>query len=239
MDCKYIGIILSKTDVGETDRIYSVYTLEAGKMRLLAKGVRKPNAKLAGMLEPLTCAEIFVAKNRGRGNVTGAICAENFLCLKEDVLAVPKVFMALRIFDKLVSQEEKDEDVYALLFEYLKSIEQDKSEKETDIDLVTFGFLAKLLEALGYGLQAKACAGCGQKLSSGKNYFSAELGGIICPECSKKQPRVISADDETIKLIRLIMDNALGNIKKIKLSSPDTVKNFKLLVNEAVKWNIN
>jgi DNA repair protein RecO (recombination protein O) len=238
MDYKYTGIILSKMDVGETDRIYTAYTLESGKVRLLAKGVRKPNAKLAGVLEPLTAAEIFIAKSRGRGNITGAICEENFSCLKGNIMAMPKVFLALRIFDKLVSQEEKDKSVYLLLREYLQTAETNNLKKETDLILLTFGFIAKLLDELGYGIQTKACAGCGKKLNPGKNYFSAELGGIICPDCSQEQRMAMAVNDETIKLLRIISDNSLSNFKKIKVNEA-IVRNLKIIVNEAVRWNMN
>ena len=49
MDYKYNGIILSKKDVAETDRIYSIYTREAGKIRVLGKGVRNPTLNWQGI----------------------------------------------------------------------------------------------------------------------------------------------------------------------------------------------
>ena len=60
MEYKYTSIILDKKDVGETDRIYSFYTLEGGKIQSLAKGVRKSGAKLAGSLENFLFAGVIV-----------------------------------------------------------------------------------------------------------------------------------------------------------------------------------
>ncbi len=54
MEYRYTAIVLGKKEVGETDRLYTFYTREQGKVRVVAKGVRKPEAKLAGQLENLS-----------------------------------------------------------------------------------------------------------------------------------------------------------------------------------------
>ena len=109
MEYKYNAIVLNKIDTGETDRVYVVYTREAGRILARAIGVKKPNAKLAGNLESITQCEIFLVKGKGRGNVTGVIPVESFFALKEDIDALEKVFGVMKIFNRLMTQEEKDE----------------------------------------------------------------------------------------------------------------------------------
>jgi len=69
---KYTAIILASRDANEVNRLYIIYTLEQGLVKAVAKGVRKPAAKLAGHLEPGTLTEIYVARSRGMGQITGA-----------------------------------------------------------------------------------------------------------------------------------------------------------------------
>jgi DNA repair protein RecO (recombination protein O) len=237
MDYKYNAIILSKTDISETDRLYNVYTSEAGKIKLLAKGIRKPNAKLAGSLEPLTYSEIFVAKGRGRGNITGAISINNFLLLKNSLAALENIFRALGIFDKMIVQEEKDEKIFQLLKNYLEAMEEntkknDDGEKEI---ILTLGFIFKLLENSGYGLQTRKCVECGERLKSGKNFFSAEKGGILCATCSQKRGIKIKISDEAIKFIRIISENELVNLHKIK-AEKKSIQNLRAVATEMVRW---
>jgi DNA repair protein RecO len=133
MDYKYNGIILSKIDIAEVDRIYNIYTLEAGKIRVIGKGTRNPNAKLAGSLEPVTSAEIYVSRTKGLGKITGAIVSDNFSRLKSDFEYLAKVFYVFGILEKIITNEEKDEKVFALLLDYLKILEKmadKKGEKE-------------------------------------------------------------------------------------------------------------
>ena len=240
MDYKYNAIILSKNDIGETDRIYAVYSLEAGKVRLLAKGVRKPNAKLAGSLEPITHTEIFAAKNRGRGNITGAIAVDNFSSVKKNISALENIFYALDLFGRLINQEEKDEKTFILLLEYLKAMEKNSAENEDDMkkEILTQGFLIKLLENLGYAIQAKNCVFCGEKIISGQNWFSPERGGVICGKCSAKESNKTKISDEAIKFIRIILENKIENLAKLKAEEKN-IKNLKIIVSSAIKWITN
>ena len=71
------------------DRLYSIYTNEAGKIRVLGKGVRNPNAKLAGSLESVTYSEINVSRTKGLGKITSAVASNSFLAIKSGVPVVP------------------------------------------------------------------------------------------------------------------------------------------------------
>lgn len=236
MEYKYQAIILGKIDVLETDRIYSVYSKEKGKMRLLSCGVRKPNAKLAGSLEPITLSEIFFAKGKGRGRITGAIVLENFSSLKEDIFALERVFYIFGIFNRLISEEEKDEKIFDLLFEYLELMNKLSFQKEEmKMEILTFGLIFKLLSFLGYGLEMKKCANCGDNLKSGQNFFSAERGGALCGACVLHERKRVNVNDETIKFVRIFLDNQLVNLVKIKADKKN-LDNLKIITNEAVGW---
>ena len=238
MEYKYNAIILNKIDIGETDRVYVVYTLEAGRILARAIGVKKPNAKLAGNLEPITYCEIFLAKGKGRGNITGAIPIELFFAIKENISALEKVFGALKIFNRLVTQEEKDEKTFQLLLNYLIAMEKiTKETKESNLkfDILTLGFVFKLLQNLGYEMETKKCAKCAKKLVAGENYFNAERGGIICPACARMQNNKIRITDEAVKLIRIFLDNKIENLGKIKTESQN-LRNPKIIAMEAVRW---
>jgi DNA repair protein RecO (recombination protein O) len=239
MEFKYQGIILGKIKIGETDRIYTVYTRESGKVRLVAKGVRKPNAKLAGNLEPITYGEIFLAKGKGKGNITGAISLDNFLALKENISALEKTFYILRVFSSLIEEGEKDEKVFSLLLNYLKTLDGLSAKKETEekMEILTFGFVFKLLHLLGYGFEMKKCVVCGGSLQSGENFFSGEKGGALCPKCFVFERGKVKISDEAIKFVRIFLENKIENLEKIK-AEKRSLDNLKIITNEAVRWTI-
>ena len=244
MNFKYNGIILNKFDIGETDRLYAIYTLEAGKIRTKAIGVKKPNAKLAGSLEPVTFSEIFLARGRGRGNITGAITLNNFLAIKSEISALQKIFYVFGIFNRLITDEEKDEKMFSLLLSYLEAMDklcQDEAVPrlydENKSDIVTLGFLFKLLERLGYGIEVEKCVKCGSKLEPEGNYFSPEPGGVVCPNCAAGNGKKISINSHAIKLIRIFLKNKVENFGKISVKKED-IKNLKIIANEEINWII-
>ena len=234
MEYKYQSIVLEHVDVGETDRLYALYTKEAGRILLAANGVRKPQAKLAGNLESITLVEVFAAKNRGRGRITGVIAADNFSALKENLPALEKVFAALKIFNRLVTQEEKDAVIFELLADYLKAMDRSGAD-EGRLEILTAGFIFKLLSGLGYGLEMKKCADCGAPLVSGGNFFSAALGGTLCLACSSRENRRIRIADETVKFIRIFFENKMENLGKLR-AGESNLRNLKLIAEEVVRW---
>lgn len=237
MDYRYHAIILGKRNLGETDRLYIAYTLEDGKINALGRGVRKPNAKLAGNLEPVTYSEIFMAKNRGRGNITGAIGLDFFPDIKANYLAMRNVFFVLNIFGKIISDQEKDENIFKLLLGYLETVDRaSHDDKEEDkFDILSFGFLLKLLDELGYKLEAEQCVNCGKKLHLGDNFFSAKSGGILCPACGKNKDKTVRVSDGAIKLMRIFMKNRMENFSKIEASRQD-IGHLKKVILEELNW---
>lgn len=233
----YTGIVLEKYDVGETDRIYTIYTLEAGKIRVIAKGVKKARAKLAGCLENFTLANISVAKRLGTGRITGSVVENNFSHLKNNFELLAKSFKTEKIFNKLVGAEEKDKKVFNLLSGYLNAM----NIKETDFrasimpDLITQGFIFKLFNYLGYKIEANTCVKCGNLLSRNGNYFSAEQGGILCEKCAPNSKNKVKISTNTIKIIRIIFKNNINSLAKLKVETRD-INNLRMISNEFFRW---
>jgi DNA repair protein RecO (recombination protein O) len=236
MEYKYTGIILNKKNVGETDRIYSIYTLEGGKIRSLAKGVRKPQAKLAGFLENITLADVTVFRNHGLGKITGSIVENNYSAIKKDHDALFEIFLAMAIFDKLVDFENPDNKVFELLRNYLDAMEL--SCKLGDVgkfSLLRLGFVVKLLDSLGYSLGVMNCVSCGGGLSHEGLFFSSQQGGILCLNCGEQDLSAMPVLPNTVKMIRLFLNTSLKGLLKLKSSRSDCDA-VRLVVDDFLRW---
>lgn len=237
MEYKYTGIILNKQEVGETDRIYTIYTLEGGKIRSLAKGVRKSQAKLAASLENITLADITIIKSRGIGKITGSIVENNFSSLKQDCDALLETFSGLSSFEKLIDFESPDERVFLLLKEYLEAVDfcatDGNSEKQI---LIRLGFSVKLLDALGWTMEVNACVSCGKKLSEDFLFFSSEQGGALCAHCAQSgDNRALPVRTNDIKMLRLFLKNSIQALVKIQATREDC-DSVRRVVDDFVRW---
>jgi DNA repair protein RecO (recombination protein O) len=216
---KYTAIILASRDIGEYDRLYFMYTLEQGLVKVVAKGVRRPAAKLAGHLEPGTLSEVYIARSRGRGQITSAIALSSFGHIKKDFEKIRSALNIFSFFMKVFSEDEKDEKIFKLLREYLETIDRvDQSDQEK---LLTLGFWWKLFDALGQKPEVVRCVSCGEILKDArKKYFSAIRGGIVCFSCVFAGDALPISDNQ-IKLLRVYLTNPLRKITKIRVDEKD------------------
>lgn len=241
MEYTYTGIILNKRDIGETDRIYSIYTLEQGKISAIARGVRKAKAKLAGHLENFYLVDFTVMKNRGLGNISSSIVENNFFNLHQDLESLKEVFEVIKIFTHLINDEEKDDKVFALMLEYLESMDV-VNKKHNDLNvfkikknLITQGFLFKLLDLAGYRVETNKCVKCHNKFSKSKNFFNYNLGGIICRNCLSNSDAMVPISDNAIKIIRIFFQNKLNSLFKLNITQKETNELNRISQN-FIKW---
>lgn len=236
MDYKYTGIILGKKDFGETDRIYTIYTLENGKIRVLAKSVRKANAKLAGFLENFNLAEIFIAKSQGMGKITGSLVINSFPKMRENLEAVGSVFKSVELLNKLIKDENKDQNIFKLLKDYLEIADNLADSRDgLKLETISLGFVFKLLEELGYKIEVVNCMKCGKKIKEGNNFFDPEQGGTICEKCSLKIKKGVRISNNAIKILRIIFRNNIKLLSKLKADKKD-IDNLKIVRQEFLNW---
>lgn len=228
MEIRYNAIILRKKEVGETDRLYTLYTETAGKVSVMAKGVRKSEAKLAGQLETLMQGLVIVVKGRGAGRIAGAVAENSFLAIRTDGDILQGVLASVNMFDRLVEWDEPDEILFHLLFTYLISVDECmKQEKKEKIILLTTSFLFQVFAHLGYALEMNKCVISGKKLHIGeKHFFSPSAGGVITAISSAPSGDVFPVSENVIKLLRIFLTQKLEMITKVRANDKDVQESF-------------
>ncbi len=221
---KYTAIILSSRDVNEYDRIYFLYTKESGLVKVIGRGVRKPAAKLAGHLEPGTLSEIYVARSRGMGQITGAIIVSNFGNIKKDFARLGETLEIFRFFVKSFAEGEKDEKIFSLIADFLelinRSVPKTKSWEDSQdlvLGILVEAFWWRLFDFLGARPEVTKCVACAKRLQEGeKNFWSVSRGGVLCGDCEGSGRSLHPISENAIKLVRLFLANPLGKILKVK-----------------------
>jgi DNA repair protein RecO (recombination protein O) len=145
---KVEGIILRRSDYSEADRILTIFSKEKGKVRVIAKGVRKLTSRKAAALELFNFSEIFITEGKGMGIVTEAEVKNSFRKWRDDLIRVGVAYYFCEIVDKLTADEEGHREVFELLRNALSKLEDSKLKQQV------FEFECKLLSTLGYGEHA-------------------------------------------------------------------------------------
>ena len=220
MELRYNAIVLKKKEVGETDRLYTLYTLEQGKVQLVAKGVRKQEAKLAGQLETLMQGLVIVVKGRGTGKIAGAVAEKNFVHLRSDADILKRVLETVNMFERLVEWDEADAELFQLLTTYLTLTDDLAEKKNKDKALILAeGFLFQLFARLGYMIETGVCVVSGDKLHSGEqHFFSPSAGGVLAGEHISSVQNTFPVSESAIKLMRIFLFNKLESLVRLRVN---------------------
>ena len=239
MEYRYTAIILKKKEIGETDRLYTVYTKEAGKLKLVARGVRKLEAKLASQLETMNIVSLSVQRGRGQGKISGALAEESLLSVRRDEATVFEILSALNVFERLVGLEEKDEELFSLLERFLRTAEELVAKKKPEkVTLLLHSFFFHLFAELGYQIEASVCASTGEKLQEDDRlFFSPAAGGVITSLVAGNIPQSIPMSAPTVKLLRILLSNKLENISKIAPEKRE-LQELSLATSRFIDWII-
>jgi len=172
------GVVLRHSDWGEADRLLTVFTREMGKLRLVAKGVRKLRSRKAGHLEPFTQVSLQVSHGRDLPIITQAETVNAYLPLKEDLLLLGYASYVVELLDRFTYEEGENRSLYRLLVDTLTSLACGD-----EVERTLRYYEIRLLDLLGFRPQLFRCARCEREIQPEDQFFSAEDGGVLCPTC--------------------------------------------------------
>jgi DNA repair protein RecO (recombination protein O) len=173
------GIVLRSVKLGEADKIVTILTQGAGKIRGVAKGIRKTHSKFGARLEPFTHVSLMLYQGRNLDTVTQAEIISPFLALRRDLSLITAGETMLEAVDRVAEEHERNVRLFLLLLSGLRALE----DQPGDAAAVAESFLLKLLSLSGFHPSLSACAGCG--LPGPHARFAAGQGGVVCDDCAE------------------------------------------------------
>ena len=139
------GVILSHRNFGEADRILTIYTQDFGKVKVLAKGVRRPRSKKAGHVELANWCKVFIARGKNIDLLTEVELKKSFGISDFSLAKANKIYNLLELVEVLTPTGQKNREVFKLLTSFLAKIES-----EDNFALLSSAFKVKLLSILGF-----------------------------------------------------------------------------------------
>jgi DNA repair protein RecO (recombination protein O) len=171
------GIVLRAVKLGEADKILSILTQGSGKVRAVAKGIRRTSSKFGARLEPMTHVSLLMYRGRNLDTITQAEIVSPFLTIRGTFELIAAGETMLEGVDKVSEEHERNVRLFLLLLSGLRVLEA----RPRDPAAAAESFLLKLLSLSGFHPSLSACALCGTAGPHG--WFSAGQGGVVCQDC--------------------------------------------------------
>ena len=213
------GFVLKQEDLREADQLFTVYTKDFGKLKILGRAIRKMGAKLKGGLQLLRLAEVEFIQGKNYKTLTDVFVIQDFSSIKKELKKLKAAHQISDVVDSMIKGEEQDTAIWQLLSAVLEELNASRFTVH-DLQLVYYFFFWKLISLLGYEPQLNNCVVCHKKLEPEGLSFYPEEGGIICADCFEKDKKEDSVwiGADTVKALRFILKNDWTIIKKMKIN---------------------
>lgn len=210
------AIILRHHDWGEADRILGFYTREAGKLRAIAKGARKLRSRKAGHIEPFTHVSLQLAHGRDLYIVTQAETLDSFLDLRENLVKVGFASYVVELLDRFTYEEGENRALFRLLLETLRRL----TESDDPEPMIVHYYEIRLLDLLGFRPELTHCVSCEGEIKPEDQFFSAEMGGVLCPKCGHGTSGARPVSMQALKFLRHFQRSSYPEARRARISDP-------------------
>jgi DNA repair protein RecO (recombination protein O) len=173
------GIVLSRFDLGEADRVLTMITPQLGKIRIIAKGVRRPTSRLGGSLEPFAELNVGLARGRTFDVVTEVRVGHAWLKLRDSLESAATAWYIAELADRSLEERHEAEPLYALLRRAYELLDAGMAPGR-----VARWYEMHLADELGQRPEVDRCVECDRMLeATGSFRWVPPLGGVLCDRC--------------------------------------------------------
>jgi DNA repair protein RecO (recombination protein O) len=206
------AIVLRRRDFGESDRLLTLFTRDYGKIRVVAKGVRKPLSRKAGHVELLMRSKMLFARGRNLDLLTQVELVEAYRPLREDLVRMTYASHTVELLDRFTAENDAHPELYKLLADGLAWMSESQ-----DLLLTARYFEIRLLSLVGFELRLFQCANCDAAIQPQDQFFSAEQGGVLCPECRWADERALPISLNALKVLRYLQTRPYSVVQHLRI----------------------
>ena len=239
------AIVLRVSDHGESDKIVTFYSRQAGKLTGIAKGAKRSKKRFSNKLEIFSYLDI-IYDDRGRSGLVRIAEAElldPFMGLRQNYERYVSAALACELIYYWAGDYDADKNIFTLLLWALQSIDRGGSP-----EIVQIFFQVKLYTLLGYRLHLSGCIKCQNSGQAGMPYvFHPGRHGLLCRHCAPPFPsrEIATLSLNTIKLLRHAQELPMEKLERLRFSDASILEALHLfriygqylLQREIAAWN--
>jgi DNA repair protein RecO (recombination protein O) len=192
------AIVLSRFDFGEADRILTLLTPEFGKIKAIAKGIRRPTSRIGGALEPLAELRIQLARGRTFDVVTQVTMQHTWLGLRDRLEVTATAWYCAELAERSLEERHAALPVYLLLRRAYELLDAGMSPAR-----VARWFEMRLCDELGVRPEVDRCVECDRLLAPNDVVrWVPPLGGVLCADHPGPSAMAAGLSTEALKVLK-------------------------------------
>lgn len=213
------GIVLKSKAYGETHKLMTIFTKDAGKISAISRGANKPKSRLSAVSQMFIRAEFLLYYTKGLSTVQQGQITDSYRQIREDIIKTAYASYIIELTDKILETRQPDPYIYGQLQQTLTWINN-----EDDFMIPLIMLELKLYEKGGFAPILDRCVSCGNDTSL--SAFSIGEGGLLCTSCRSLDPSAVSLNNALMKLLPILLHvplDRVGNIS-VKLENQQLIR---------------
>jgi DNA repair protein RecO (recombination protein O) len=209
------AIVLSRFDYGEADRILTLITPAGGKLKAIAKGIRRPTSRIGGSLEPFAELNVLLARGRTFDVVTQVSIGHAWLNLRDSLEGAATAWYLAELADRSLEERHAAEPVYALLRRAYELLDAGMAPGR-----VARWYEMHLADELGVRPEVDRCVECDRVLEvDGRFRWVPMLGGVLCDRCPGPGHERTGLSLDALKLLKAYQRQDVEALAGLRLAA--------------------
>lgn len=209
------AIVLSRFDYGEADRILTLLTPAGGKLKAIAKGIRRPTSRIGGSLEPFAELQVALARGRTFDVVTQVSVGHAWLRLRDSLEGAATAWYLAELAERSIEERHEAEAVYTLLRRGYELLDAGMAPAR-----VARWFEMRLADEMGVRPEVDRCVECDRVLEAEERFrWVPPLGGVVCERCPGPPHERTRLTLEALKLLKAYQRLDIEALAGLRLSA--------------------
>jgi DNA repair protein RecO (recombination protein O) len=225
------GLVLHRLNLGETDKILTLFTAEHGKLSAVAKGARRAGSRLSGATELFTLSRFLLATGRSLDIVTQCEIRDSFPALRSDLQRMARATYFCELLDRFT--HERDSTSSAELLDLTVAALTLLQRAGSYPDAIVHAYELRLLMAQGYAPVLDRCVRCGNPLERRTVGFSPSLGGTLCSADRFRAEDALPLSPSSVALLQTLLTAEPEALLALQPDSGTAAE-----VDKALRWYI-
>ncbi|MGE4284784.1 MAG: DNA repair protein RecO [Clostridia bacterium] len=208
------ALVIKETNVGEADKIITLFTKNAGKIQASAPGSRRPKSRLIAASQFLCYSDFVLYKGKDLYRVSQAELVDSFYNIRSSIESLSYATYFVELASEVIEESHGGNQLLKLLLNTLHKL----SVSDMSPSLLKIVYELRLMSIVGYAPNLVSCTSCGAL--EDRMFFNSTIGGLVCPKCviGLKNRSSFTLSESALYAMRYILYSEMKKIFSFELS---------------------
>jgi len=206
------AIVLGHRNLGEADKILTLFSPDKGKIHAVARGVRRPRNPILAGSQLFSYSNFLIVEGRNLDNISQCEIKESFYRIRQNLGKMAYGLYFAELLRASTPMEDKNRELFRFFLKTMYLLQEWE-----DTEILSRIYEIKLMAIQGFTPEVFSCVSCCQKVLN-KIFFSPSMGGILCFDCHKRDKNAINITPDTLSTLQKMLLMTYEELKSINVN---------------------